>query len=171
MNSMLKKALASLSAGSVMALGIVSVAASPAAAVERCEHQTTRYDRTQYYVTDFDFCIQANEDEVKVSIEKFTCFKLGARGREFPNSCKVTGGMVQTLKNGISSYNSPMPLGYTNDLPRHWEASLPGCEDGDFVKAFIDDLQVSYEYGDIAGNTWWHEIAYQTPFVNGGVRC
>ncbi|MET8572038.1 hypothetical protein [Streptomyces sp. NPDC004783] len=79
--------------------------------------------------------------------------------------------MVQTLKNGISSYNSPMPLGYTNDFPRHWEASLPGCEDGDFVKAFLDDLHVSYEYGDIAGNSWWYEVAYPTPFVNSGVRC
>ncbi|MFH9712639.1 hypothetical protein ACH4MW_23210 [Streptomyces luteogriseus] len=170
MDSMLKKALASLSAGAVMALGVVSVAASPAAAVERCEHQSTRDYRTAYF-TDFDFCIQADEGEVKVSIENFTCFQGGARFQKLPNPCKVTGGMVQTLKNGISSYNSPMPLGYTNDLPRHWEASLPGCEDGDFVKAFIDDLQVSYEYGDIAGNRWWHEVAYQTAFVNGGVRC
>ncbi|PWI41607.1 hypothetical protein CK485_22350 [Streptomyces sp. ICBB 8177] len=154
-----------------MALGIVYVAASPAVAVERCEHHTAAQSLYGYRA-EFDFCIRAEEGEVRVSIENFICFHDEFRNTYY-NRCKVTGGMVQTLKNGIGTYNPPMPLVWTGvgDPPGHWEVSLPGCEDGDYVKAFIDDLRISYAHADLFGSVGWKEVAYQEHFVNNGVRC
>ncbi|MFE3328810.1 MULTISPECIES: hypothetical protein [unclassified Streptomyces] len=169
MNSMLKKVVASLSAGAAMALGVVFVGASPAAAVERCEHQTAGHGPLGGYRAEFDFCIQADEGEVKVSVENFACWHDEFHNW-YPRRCVVTGGMVQTLKNGISTYSRLTPLESMEDLG-HWEVSLPGCEDGDFVKAFIDDLRISYAGHTWNGHTEWKEVAYRTPFVNSGVRC
>ncbi|MEW2302854.1 hypothetical protein AB0958_23245 [Streptomyces sp. NPDC006655] len=162
----MKKASTLLSVA-VMALGVVPLAASPASAVQRCEHQEARADDTSDTVK-FDFCIHADQNEVTVSVENFKCY--GNFFGAYRTICTVRAGVVETLRNGSPTYDQLSPLESGYNSAGYWKASYPGCEEGDFIKAYIDDLQIHIMH-ELGHPNIWDDESFRYPFMNSGVRC
>ncbi|WP_329343678.1 hypothetical protein OG866_44010 [Streptomyces sp. NBC_00663] len=161
----MKKVSSFLSAAMVAALGVVPLAASPASAVQRCVHHE-EYGKDVSDSVAFDFCIRADEDEVRVSVENFTCNTDNPSN--FLLQCVVSNGLVETRKNGSTTYDYlPHLEVVANQRYVRWETSHPGCEEGDFVNAFIDDLTVSYHHWA----SGWSDVSFGHTFAHGGVRC
>jgi hypothetical protein len=161
-----KKVSTFLSAAMVAALGVVPFQASPAFAVQRCEHQEADTVDGKDGVM-FDFCIRADQNAVKVSIENFRCYTNDVD--DHMAWCEVRGGVLETLKNGSPTHDQ-LPRIRDNHLAPYgyWQTTHAGCEEGDFVKAYIDDLHVTvrHYYGSDADN-----VPFVHPFMHSGVRC
>lgn len=124
----MKKVSSFLSAAMVAALGVVPLAASPASAVQRCVHHE-EYGKDVSDSVAFDFCIRADEDEVRVSVENFTCNTDNPSN--FLLQCVVSNGLVETRKNGSTTYDYlPHLEVVANQRYVRWETSHPGCEEG-----------------------------------------